>query len=93
MPKADLCAAFVRHVTAPEKGKIDYFSNDITGFVLEVRSSGGKTYYLRYRDVYGKQCQHKIGMRNPSPSTRLAPLLRSCGHVWCSGNRPAKIGR
>ncbi len=61
MPKADLSAAFVRHVTAPKKGKIDYFSNDITGFVLEVRSSGGKTYYLRYRDVYGKQCQHKIG--------------------------------
>ena len=61
MPKANLDATFVRTVACPEKGKIDYYDNAITGFILEVRSTGGKTYHLRYRDSHGKQRQHKIG--------------------------------
>ena len=61
MPYANLDASFVRTVASPEKGKVDYYDNAITGFVLEVRSSGGKTYYLRYKDTHRKQCQHKIG--------------------------------
>jgi integrase len=31
------------------------------GFMLEVRSSGGKTFYQRYRDSRGRQRQFKIG--------------------------------
>jgi integrase len=61
MPHADLDAAFVRSVEIPPKGKVDYYSNEITGFILEVRSTGGKTYYVRYRDPHGKQRQIKIG--------------------------------
>ena len=61
MPNANLDAAFVRSVACPEKGKIDYYDNAITGFILEVRCAGGKTYHLRYRDSHGKQRQHKIG--------------------------------
>lgn len=37
------------------------YDNEIVGFTLEVRSSGLKTYYLRYRDIYGKQKQYRIG--------------------------------
>jgi integrase len=33
----------------------------MTGLVLEVRSTGGKTYYLRYIDPHGRQKQLKIG--------------------------------
>lgn len=61
MPSTDLNATFVKNVNCPEKGKIDYYDNAITGFILEVRSSGGMTYHLRYRDTHGKQRQHKIG--------------------------------
>ena len=62
MPKACLDAAFVRSAKCPEgKKRIDYFDTHIRGFVLEVRDSGGKTYYLRYRDEYGRQRQKKIG--------------------------------
>ena len=61
MPLADLDAAFVRSVAIPTAGKVDYYSKEITGFILEVRSTGGKTYYVRYRDPHGKQRQHKIG--------------------------------
>ena len=54
--------AFVRSAQCPDvKSKIDYYDQAITGFMLEVRHTGGKTYYLRYRDVHGKLRQHKIG--------------------------------
>jgi len=61
VPLADLDAAFVRNAAIPEKGKVDYYDTAITGFILEVRSTGGKTYYVRYRDPHGKQRQVKIG--------------------------------
>ena len=62
MPNVNLDAAFVRSAICPEgKGKVDYYDNSITGFVLEARSTGGMTYYLRYRDPHGRQRQQKIG--------------------------------
>lgn len=62
MPTANLDAAFVRTATCPEgKRRIDYYDSTITGFVLEVRSSGSKTFALRYRDTRGAQRQFKIG--------------------------------
>ncbi len=62
MPKVTLSAAMVGSAACPTgKSKIDYYDTTITGFVLEVRHTGGKTFYLRYRDVHGKLRQHKIG--------------------------------
>ena len=62
MPNVNLDAQFVRDAVCQEgRGKTDYYDNAITGFILEVRSSGGATYHLRYRDSHGKQRQHKIG--------------------------------
>ncbi len=62
MPIEALDAAFVRKAVCPEgKSKVDYYDSAITGFILEVRASGGKTFHLRYRDQHGKQRQHKIG--------------------------------
>ena len=62
MPIVTLSAEFVRNAVCPEgKSKIDYYDNAITGFILECRASGGKTFSLRYRDIHSKQLQHKIG--------------------------------
>ena len=44
----------------PGRRKVDFYDDTVTGFVLECRASGGKTYYLRY-DQAGRQKQHKIG--------------------------------
>ena len=61
MPKAKLDAAFCLAAQCEVgKKKTDYYSDSVTGLVLEVRASGGKTYYLRY-DQDGRQKQHKIG--------------------------------
>lgn len=62
MPKRKLDAAFCQAATCkPGKKKTDHWDTEIPGFLLEVRASGGKTYYLRYIDTGGRQRQLKIG--------------------------------
>ncbi|WP_338501546.1 site-specific integrase [Sphingomonas kaistensis] len=62
MPKLKLDAQTCLLATCdPSKKKLDLWDTQISGFVLEVRPSGGKTYYLRYQDSRGRQKQLKIG--------------------------------
>ncbi|QXQ06831.1 tyrosine-type recombinase/integrase [Sphingosinicellaceae bacterium] len=62
MPKLQLSAqAVLTALCEPGKRKTDYWDTITTGFVLEVRSGGGKTYALRFIDEAGRQRQHKIG--------------------------------
>ena len=62
MPKAILTSALVRQSFCPEGvRRVDYFDRDVSGFMLEVRSSGGKTFYARYRDSRDRERQFKIG--------------------------------
>jgi integrase len=62
MPIVQLSPAFVRRVSCPsEHKKSDYFDTAMRGFMLEVRASGGKTYYQRYTDERGRERQYKIG--------------------------------
>jgi integrase len=62
MPTVALSAKFVREAacTAGRK-KVDYFDAGQRGFLLEVRCSGGRTYYQRYTDERGRERQYKIG--------------------------------
>ena len=46
------------------KHKIDISDTVIPGLILEVRSTGGKTFYIRYRDQRGRQRQCSIGDAN-----------------------------
>lgn len=62
MPKAKLDSTFCQlAVCQPGKRKTDYWDTHTSGFVLEVRKSGAKTYYFRYSDEAGRQRQPKIG--------------------------------
>lgn len=62
MPKTALSATFVRHCECPQGARrIDFFDIAIPGFMLEVRCTGGKTFYQRYRDTHGRERQFKIG--------------------------------
>ena len=62
MPTVALCAGFVRQAAcAVGRKKVDYFDAAQRGFMLEVRASGGKTYYQRYTDERGRERQYKIG--------------------------------
>jgi integrase len=62
MPKISLTKPVVASVACvPGRSKVDYFDTDQRGFMLEVRASGGKTYYQRYTDERGRERQYKIG--------------------------------
>lgn len=62
MPTVALSAGFVRRVSClPDRRKVDYFDETQRGFMLEVRCSGGKTFYQRYTDERGRERQYKIG--------------------------------
>jgi integrase len=62
MPKVVLTSSLVRcGVCPPGARRVDYFDTAFPGFFLEVRASGGKTFYQRYRDERGRERQFKIG--------------------------------
>jgi integrase len=62
MPTVALSANFARQaVCAAGRKKTDFFDAAQRGFMLEVRCSGGKTYYQRYTDERGRERQYKIG--------------------------------
>lgn len=62
MPKLKLDSAFCLTAScAPGKKRTDYYDTSLTGFVLECRASGGKTFALRYFTEQGQQKQLKIG--------------------------------
>lgn len=62
MPTVALSAQFVRQAQCRQgRKKTDYFDVGQRGLMLEVRCSGGKTYYQRYTDERGRERQFKIG--------------------------------
>ena len=79
MAVVQLTAAFVRKIQCPpDLKKIDFFDRGMQGFMLEVRASGGKTYYQRYTDERGREHQFKIG---PADVLSLRQAKRKAKHV------------
>lgn len=92
MPKVNLDYAFAATAECqPGKSKTDWWDTNVTGFVLEVRCTGGRTYYLRYLNAAGQQRQHKIGRYEDisfATAKKTAQKLRS--EVVLGGDPVAK---
>jgi len=81
VPRVELTASFARAARCgPGRRKIDYFDLTQRGFLLEVRASGGKTYYQRYTDEHGRERQYKIG----SADTLTLEQARRKGRQVCA---------
>ena len=79
MPRVQLSSAFVKSAICPDGlKKVDYFDCEQRGFMLEVRRSGGKTFYQRYTDDRGRERQFKIG---PADVLSLAAARRKARTV------------
>jgi integrase len=62
MPVLILTQSLLKTLTCPAgKRKIDFFDAQCKGLLLEIRESGGCTYYLRFTDARGRIRQLKIG--------------------------------
>jgi integrase len=48
-------------ICLPGQAKVDHHDAGCKGLMLELRTTGGKTWYLRYRDSHGKQRQFRLG--------------------------------
>jgi len=92
MPIVKLDPAFCLTAAAkPGKRKTDFWDSSISGFVLECRATGGKTFALRYTDDAGRQRQHKIGAFGEitfAQAKAVAQKLRS--NVVLGGNPAAQ---
>ena len=69
MPAQTLTTEFMMRLSSlvPPAGSVSYFDTDIKGFLLELRSSGGATFYFRYRDATGKIRLSRIGRADHEP--------------------------
>ena len=62
MPIMKLTKTFVRQGACPtERRKITYSDSGTKGLVLELRATGGRTFYFRYSDAHGRQKNVKLG--------------------------------
>lgn len=81
MPKLILTPQLVKTaVCPPGKAKNDLLDSNCKGLSLEIRCTGGKTYYLRYADERGKAKQFKIADERDislSQARQLADKYRS----------------
>jgi integrase len=90
MPFAPLTSRFVHTATCPkDRAKVDFFdTGQQKGFLLEVRSSGGKTYYQRYVDPHGRQRQFKIGSADTLSLDQARRLGRTAAASVLLGSDP-----
>lgn len=81
MPKIALNSLTVKSLVCPEnKVKCDFFDSNCRGLVLEVRVTGGKTYYLRFRSERGAVRQIKLANERDvtlAQARKMADRLRS----------------
>ena len=62
MPRKKITPRLVQSASCPpDRARITIADSQTHGLVLEVRASGGKTFYVRYRDARGSQRNIKIG--------------------------------
>lgn len=65
MPKVSLTPTLIEQAMCPMTSRrIDLYDTRTKGLLLEVRPTGGKTFYLRYQDKRGRTRQIKLA--NPS---------------------------
>jgi integrase len=89
MPQIALNPQFIKDASCPpDKRKVDYFDIACKGLLLEIRISGGKTYYLRYQDGRGKVRQIKLADSRDVSLTQARQLADKCRSQIAMGEDP-----
>lgn len=80
MRRTHLTKQLIQRISCPENmKKIRYYDQKQKGLFLQIRSSGTKTYYVRYRDKRGRNVELKIADAadiNPPQARREAAMIR-----------------
>jgi integrase len=91
MAQQHLTPSVVNQAICPsDKKKLDLFDTQTKGLVLEVRESGGKTYYLRYQDHRGKTRQLRLAAAQDVTLPQARTLADKARNRIAMGNDPSE---
>lgn len=91
MTKLNLTQQFIKTaICPPEKAKWDLFDSNCKGLQLEIRKSGGKTYYLKYTDVRGRVRLIKIADERDISLAQARQLADKYRNQIAMGEDPAE---
>jgi integrase len=76
---------------SPKPKKVEFFDTLSKALSIEVRPSGGKTYYRRYRDIRGRLRQIKLGDQRDLPLSAARKLASRIGQQVCMGEDPLEL--
>lgn len=89
MPKCALTQKFIVECTCSEGiKKVEFFDEKQKGLVLEVRQSGGKTFYLRMPDKRRKIRYYRLGYANDINLSQARELCQSLRTQIVMGEDP-----
>lgn len=92
MPTVKLSQQIVNEARcSTNKRKCDLFDSNCTGLMLEIRASGGKTYYLRYQDNRGRTRQLKLASANDISLKQAKKLFQQKRNMIAMGHDPCEI--
>ena len=91
MAKIPLSAKFLQHLSCPlGSRKTVYRDAACRGLLLEVRSTGGRTWYLTYTNKRGKRHQHRLGDARDLSLAQARCLAYSARTTIALGGDPAE---
>ncbi len=91
MATIQLTQQFARNSTCPPgRRKCDFYDATCSGLILEVRASGGKTYYLRYQDKRGRTRQLRLAPENDVSLQQARKLADTARRQIILGGDPAQ---
>ena len=89
MARVTLTAQLIKSSDCPaDKKKIELFDTASKGLSLEVRATGGRTYYRRYRDSRGRVRQVKLGDERDLSLADARTLSDKVGRQVAMGEDP-----
>ena len=91
MPVINLTQQAIKSLSCPAGGKkIVYFDSSCKGLFLEVRESGGRTYYLRFTDERSRSRQLKLGDARDISLTQAKQLAEKKRNQIAMGLDPSE---
>lgn len=92
MPKASLSSQVVKETSCPkDKRKLDLFDSICKGLMLEIRATGGKTYYLRYQDARGRTRQLRLALERDVSLQQARKLAEQKRTLIAMGLDPCEV--
>ena len=90
MPAHALTSAFLAELPAlvPEQGAVSYFDTELKGLILELRASGGATFYFRYRDHQSKVRLLRLGRVGEIELSEVRSRAHQLRQNWEEGGDP-----